>query len=169
MLTLSSGCPQAQRFFDSFRTVQFSKLLGEGDEESIDEGVELILDGSDQVRARRNASFPLPFLVCLRLLKLHEGVSDQFFAKFIAAIPDAPGADHTCKAGMISISDGLLTFLNPWSMRQALVDVAGMLTNFSTVQARGPPRLTAAIPMDNPYCSCKLTRVRSRCSGASPG
>ena len=25
--------------------------------------------------------------------------------------------------------------------------------------------LTAAIPMDNPYCSCKLTRVRPRCSG----
>ena len=24
----------------------------------------------------------------------------------------------------------------------------------------GEPRLTAAIPMDNPYCSCKLTRVR---------
>ena len=25
------------------------------------------------------------------------------------------------------------------------------------------PRLTAAIPMENPYCSCKLTRVRPRC------
>ena len=25
------------------------------------------------------------------------------------------------------------------------------------------PRLTAATPMDNPDCSCKLTRVRSRC------
>ena len=26
-------------------------------------------------------------------------------------------------------------------------------------------RLTAAIPVENPYCSCRLTRVRSRCSG----
>ena len=29
---------------------------------------------------------------------------------------------------------------------------------------RGGPRPAAAIPVDNPYCSCKLTRVRSRCS-----
>ena len=26
----------------------------------------------------------------------------------------------------------------------------------------GGPRLTAAIPMDNPYCSCKLTRVAAQ-------
>ena len=32
-------------------------------------------------------------------------------------------------------------------------------------RAAGGSRLTAAIPMDNPYCSCKLTRVRS---GAAP-
>ena len=31
----------------------------------------------------------------------------------------------------------------------------------------GGPRPTAAIPMDNPYCSCALTRVRSRCSRSS--
>ena len=29
-------------------------------------------------------------------------------------------------------------------------------------RGRGESWLTAAIPMDNPYCSCKLTRVRSR-------
>ena len=29
--------------------------------------------------------------------------------------------------------------------------------------------LTAAIPMDNPYCSCKLTRVRSRCRPGRTG
>ena len=29
----------------------------------------------------------------------------------------------------------------------------------------GESRLTAAVTIDNPYCSCKLTRVRSRCKG----
>ena len=34
-------------------------------------------------------------------------------------------------------------------------------TNGSSLEhyTTGESRLTAAIPMDNPYCSCKLTRV----------
>ena len=32
------------------------------------------------------------------------------------------------------------------------------------IDVGGEPWLTAAITMANPYCSCKLTRVRSRCS-----
>ena len=31
----------------------------------------------------------------------------------------------------------------------------------------GESRLTAAIPMDNPYCSCERTRVRPRAQGAT--
>ena len=34
------------------------------------------------------------------------------------------------------------------------------------------PWLTATVPMDKPYCSCKLTRVRTRCradASAHPG
>ena len=33
---------------------------------------------------------------------------------------------------------------------------------------KGESRLTAAIPMDNPYRSCKLTRVRARPAGGEP-
>ena len=34
--------------------------------------------------------------------------------------------------------------------------------------AQVPPRLTAAVPMDSPYCSCKLTRVRAGRAMDSP-
>ena len=32
----------------------------------------------------------------------------------------------------------------------------------NAASADGGQRLTAAIPVENPYCSCKLTRVRAR-------
>ena len=34
-------------------------------------------------------------------------------------------------------------------------------TDFTRSLSSGEPRLTAAIPMENPHCSCRLTRVRS--------
>ena len=40
-----------------------------------------------------------------------------------------------------------------WSQANQLV--------YSLGQGKVSPRLTAAIPMDNPHCSCKLTRVRT--------
>ena len=41
--------------------------------------------------------------------------------------------------------------------------VAAAGASATTVAAAGESWLTAAIPMDNPCCSCKLTRVRPRC------
>ena len=37
-----------------------------------------------------------------------------------------------------------------------------------TEAVAGEPWPTAAIPMENPYCSCELTRVRPRCSRLQP-
>ena len=37
---------------------------------------------------------------------------------------------------------------------------------FEQSDGEGESRLTAATPMENPYCSCKLTRVRSGTEGA---
>ena len=38
----------------------------------------------------------------------------------------------------------------------------------SLMDALGESRPTAAIPMENPYCSCKPTRVRSRPGNIGP-
>ena len=53
------------------------------------------------------------------------------------------------------------------SVKQADVD-AGEPLAYSR-NPYGESLLTAAIPMENPYCSCKLTRVRSRCSKGGHG
>ena len=46
-------------------------------------------------------------------------------------------------------------FLRTWELPSEFINKA----KFGVLQV-----LTATIPMDDPYCSCKLTRVRSRCS-----
>ena len=64
-----------------------------------------------------------------------------------------------------NLRDGLLDveLMYQVARNQKAAGVVGDLQELVSTLA-GESRLTAAIPMDNPYCSCKLTHVRSGCS-----
>ena len=65
-----------------------------------------------------------------------------------------PAADDLLRKAVVIFGDGAM---NPRAMKMCWGQIAGQSW------------LTAAIPMDNPYCSCKLTCVRSRLAQQAVG